>query len=126
MAAIETARQPPPQTFLNDPKVRGLLYQIVVGVSVIAFGVWIVNNTAENLAAQNKTTGFDFLWKTSGFDISFSLFPFDRSSYYYEAFFVGLTNTVLVAIIGIAAATAIGFTMGIARLSSNFIISRIA
>jgi general L-amino acid transport system permease protein len=127
MAAIETSREPPPRTFIfNDPVARGIIYQIVVTVLVVGFLVWIVQNTAVNLAAQNKTTGFDFLWKTSGFDISFSLFPFDRSSYYYEAFFVGLTNTILVAVIGIVIATALGFTMGIARLSSNFIISRLA
>ncbi len=127
MAAIGSAPSSARQTFfLNDPKIRGVFYQIVVAVVVVGFAVWIIQNTAVNLAAQNKTTGFDFLWKTSGFDISFSLFPFDRSSYYYEAFLVGLTNTILVAVIGIAAATIIGFTLGIARLSSNFIVSRLA
>src|SRR5690606_40396823 len=63
--------------------------------------VWIIGNTAANLAAQNKTTGFDFLWKTAGFDISFTLLPWSRSSYYWEAFLVGLLNTLLVAFIGI-------------------------
>jgi general L-amino acid transport system permease protein len=127
MAAIETARQPAPQTFfLNDPKIRGVFYQIVVAVLVVGFAAWITQNTAANLAAQNKTTGFDFLWKTSGFDISFSLFQWDRTSYYWEAFLVGLTNTLLVAAIGIVLATMLGFTLGIARLSSNWIISRLA
>ncbi|MEX0627242.1 MAG: amino acid ABC transporter permease, partial [Cucumibacter sp.] len=93
---------------------------------VIGFFGWIISNTAANLAAQNKTTGFDFLGKTSGFDISFSLIPFDRTSYYWQAFLVGLTNTLLVAVIGIVFATIIGFTVGIARLSSNYIISRLA
>jgi general L-amino acid transport system permease protein len=127
MAAIETARQSAPQTFfLNDPKIRGVFYQIVVAVLVVGFAAWIAQNTAANLAAQNKTTGFDFLWKTSGFDISFSLFQWDRTSYYWEAFLVGLTNTLLVAVIGIVLATMLGFTLGIARLSSNWIISRLA
>jgi general L-amino acid transport system permease protein len=127
MAAIETARHEPPQpNFFNDPVIRGVIYQIVVGVLVVLFFVWIINNTAANLAAQNKTTGFDFLWKTAGFDISFSLFPWSRTSYYWEAFLVGLTNTLLVAVIGIFFATLLGFTLGIARLSSNWIISRIA
>jgi len=106
MAAIEGGRHAPPRTFfLNDPVVRGRFYQAVVAILVIAFVWWIVNNTEANLAAQNKTTGFDFLWKTAGFDISFSLFPFDRTSFYWQAFLVGLTNTVLVAIIGIVFAT---------------------
>jgi general L-amino acid transport system permease protein len=127
MAVIDAARQPPPQTFfLNDPKIRGLVYQLLVGALVIGFFVWIVSNTAENLAAQNKTTGFDFLWKTAGFDISFSLLPWDRTSYYWEAFLVGLTNTLLVAVIGIVLATMLGFVIGIARLSNNWIISRLA
>jgi general L-amino acid transport system permease protein len=117
MASIDTA-QPPPRSFsFNDPVVRGVIYQVVVGVLVVGFLVWIVNNTAINLQAQNKTSGFDFLWKTAGFDISFSLFPFDRTSYYWEAFIVGLTNTILVAVIGIVAATVLGFAIGIARLS---------
>jgi general L-amino acid transport system permease protein len=127
MTAIETARREPPRTFfLNDPVIRGIFYQIIVALAVVIFVLWIIQNTAANLAAQNKTTGFDFLWKTAGFDISFTLFPWDRTSTYWEAFLVGITNTLLVAVIGIIAATAIGFTMGIARLSSNFLISRLA
>jgi general L-amino acid transport system permease protein len=127
MAAVDTARQPPPQTFfLNDPKIRGVLYQFVVAAVVIGFFAWIIQNTAANLTAQNKTTGFDFLWKTAGFDISFSLLPWDRTSFYWEAFLVGLTNTLLVAVVGIVFATILGFTIGIARLSSNWIIARLA
>lgn len=126
MASIDTA-QPPPRSFsFNDPVVRGVIYQVVVAVLVVAFFVWIVNNTAINLKAQNKTSGFDFLWKTAGFNISFTLFPFDRTSLYWQAFLVGLTNTVLVAAIGIFFATIIGFTIGIGRLSSNYLVSRLA
>ena len=127
MAAIESGRHAPPRTFfLNDPVIRGVFYQIVVAVLVVGFLVWIVNNTAANLAAQNKTTGFDFLWKTAGFDISFTLFPWDRTSFYWQAFLAGLTNTILVAVIGIIFATILGFTIGIARLSSNYLVSRLA
>jgi general L-amino acid transport system permease protein len=126
MASIDTAQAPPRSSFFNDPVVRGVIYQVVVGVLVVAFLVWIVNNTAINLRAQNKTSGFDFLWKTAGFDISFSLFHFDRTSFYWEAFLVGLTNTILVAVIGIIFATILGFTIGIARLSSNYLVSRLA
>ena len=127
MAAVDTARSEPSRGFfLNDPVVRGVIYQIVTAVLVVGFAIWIIGNTAGNLAAQNKTTGFDFLWRTAGFDISFSLLPWSRSSYYWEAFLVGITNTLLVAFIGIVLATVLGFTLGIARLSSNFIISRLA
>ncbi|HHY48245.1 MAG TPA: amino acid ABC transporter permease [Alphaproteobacteria bacterium] len=127
MTAIDTARDMPRKTsLLNDPVIRGVAYQIVVGALVISFGVWLFQNTVTNLAVQNKTTGFDFLWKTAGFDISFSLIHWDRTSLYWQAFLVGLLNTLLVAVIGIAFATAIGFTMGVARLSSNWIIARLA
>jgi len=127
MAVLDTSPQDRPRVFfLNDPVIRGIIYQIVVGGVIIAFFAWIITNTATNLAAQNKTTGFDFLWKTSGFDISFTLIPWSRSSYYWEAFLVGLTNTILVAVVGIIFSTLLGFTIGIARLSSTFIIARSA
>jgi general L-amino acid transport system permease protein len=116
----------PRASFFNDPVIRGIIYQVIVAAILVGFIVWIIGNTAANLAAQNKTTGFDFLWKTAGFDISFTLLPWSRSSYYWEAFLVGLINTLLVAFIGIVLATILGFTIGIARLSSNFIVSSLA
>ena len=127
MAAIDTAGHEPPRTsFLNDPVIRGIIYQIIVAVLVVTFFAWVINNTAVNLAAQNKTSGFDFLWKTAGFDISFSLLEFSRTSFYWQAFLVGLTNTILVAAIGIFFSTVLGFAIGIARLSSNFLVARLA
>ena len=127
MTTLDTGPAAAPRVaFYNDPVIRGIIYQVVVAVLLVAFIAWIVGNTAANLAAQNKTTGFDFLWKTAGFDISFSLLPWSRGSYYWEAFLVGITNTLLVAFIGIIFATMLGFTIGIARLSSNFIVSSLA
>jgi len=127
MTTLETGPADAPKvSFYNDPVIRGIIYQVVVAALLAAFVIWIVGNTAANLAAQNKTTGFDFLWKTAGFDISFSLIPWSRASIYWEAFLVGITNTLLVAFIGIVLATILGFTIGIARLSSNFIVSSLA
>ncbi|RZA04920.1 MAG: amino acid ABC transporter permease, partial [Proteobacteria bacterium] len=113
-------------SLLNDPVFRGIVYQVLVAVAVVGFISWIVLNTAQNLAAQNKTTGFDFLFRTAGFDISFTLFPWSRTSLYWQAFLAGLLNTLLVAVIGIFFATLLGFALGIARLSSNWLISRVA
>jgi general L-amino acid transport system permease protein len=113
-------------SLLNDPVFRGILYQVLVVAAVVAFFAWIVLNTAQNLAMQNKTTGFDFLFRTAGFDISFTLFPWSRTSLYWQAFMAGLLNTLLVSVIGIFFATILGFSMGIARLSSNWLISRVA
>jgi len=113
-------------SLLYDPKFRSYAFQILLLVGLVAFGWWIVNNTITNLQAQNKTTGFDFLSNTSGFDIGFSLFEYSRSSTYFDVFLVGIANTLLVAIIGIILATILGFIMGVARLSSNWIIARLA
>jgi len=127
MAVQSVMRQEPPRpAFYNDPVIRGIIYQVVVSLLVVAFFAWIIQNTAANLIAQNKSTGFDFLFRTSGFAVSFSLIPFDRTSFYWEAFLVGLLNTLLVAAVGIFVATILGFIIGIARLSSNWIIGRIA
>jgi general L-amino acid transport system permease protein len=116
----------PRASLLNDPVIRGIVYQVLVAAAVIAFFGWIILNTAQNLAAQNKTTGFDFLFRTAGFDISFTLIPWSRTSLYWEAFVAGLLNTLLVAVIGIVFATLLGFALGIARLSSNWLIARVA
>jgi general L-amino acid transport system permease protein len=127
MAVQGNTRDAAPRVaFYNDPVIRGIIYQLIVAGLVIAFFTWIIINTAQNLAAQNKSTGFDFLFQTSGFGISFTLIPFDRTSFYWEAFLVGLLNTLLVAAIGIVFATILGFVIGIARLSSNWLISRLA
>ncbi len=127
MAVSQTLSGGPPRTaFYNDPAVRGVIYQILVTLVFLGLFAWIVANTAQNLSAQNKTTGFDFLFRTAGFDISFSLLSWSRSSFYWQAFVVGLLNTLLVAVLGIVFATLLGFVLGIARLSSNFIVSRLA
>ncbi len=127
MTTLDTGPQAAPRaSIFNDPVIRGIIYQVVVAALLVGFILWIIGNTAANLSAQNKTTGFDFLWRTAGFDISFSLLPWSRASYYYEAFLVGLLNTLLVAVVGIVFATILGFTIGIARLSTNFIVSSLA
>ena len=120
------SERPSRSSLLNDPVFRGIVYQVIVTLVVIAFFAWIILNTAANLALQNKTTGFDFLFRTAGFDISFTLFPWSRSSLYWQAFLAGLLNTLVVAVIGIFFATILGFSLGIARLSSNWLIARVA
>ncbi len=127
MASIEVGRAPDEKTFfLNDPRVRSLIYQVIVVASVVLFVWWVAVNTGANLRAQNKTTGFDFLWGTAGFEVSFTLTGFNRTSIYWEALLTGVVNTVLVSAISIVLATIIGFVLGIARLSSNWIVSRLA
>ncbi|MCF4098249.1 amino acid ABC transporter permease [Maritalea mediterranea] len=113
-------------SLIYDPQFRSYAFQILLLVVLVGFGWWIVQNTIANLQAQNKTTGFDFLDSTAGFDIGFSLIPYSRASTYLDVFYVGILNTLLVAITGIVLATMLGFVIGIARLSSNWIIARLA
>lgn len=113
-------------SFFYRPEVRQAIYQIVTVVALGALFWMIVTNAAENLRRQNIASGFNFLGSTSGFDISQSLIEYTNTMTYGRAFIVGLWNTVLVAVIGIVLATILGFVAGIARLSNNWIVSKIA
>jgi general L-amino acid transport system permease protein len=108
------------------PEVRQVLYQVLLVAGLLFAGWWVVNNIAENLQRQNIASGFGFLDRTAGFDISQSLIQYSNLSTYGRAFWVGLLNTLLVAAIGIVFATVFGFVIGIARLSSNWLIARLA
>ena len=93
-------------------------------ILVVSFITWVVNNTATNMTANGIAHGFDFLWETSWFDIGYLPFIEHTGSHtYFNAFLVGLLNTILVAILGIFFATIIGFLIGIGRLSDNWLVS---
>jgi general L-amino acid transport system permease protein len=111
---------------LNDERVRSVIFQVLLVVGIVAFAWWIINNTAANLRSQGIGFGFDILNSPAGFQINQTLIPYQETSSYGRVYLVGLLNTLIVAIIGIAVATAIGFTVGIARLSSNWIVAKIA
>ena len=110
----------------NDEHARSLFLQFLMLIAV-AFGLyWLINNTLTNLDSQGKSLGFDFLSSTAGFQISqtFGTWLFDYEvgrSTYWDVYFIGIANTFLVAVLGIVAATFIGFAMGIMRLSNNLI-----
>jgi general L-amino acid transport system permease protein len=112
--------------WLYDPKTRGLIFQVALLVAVAGLFIEIALNTAANLKAQNIATGFGFLDKPSGFDISQSLIPYASTSTYGDVFWVGLTNTLLVAVLGIVLATILGFVIGLSRLSPNWLVARLA
>ena len=115
---------------LYDPKVRSITAQLALVIAVVWFGYEIVDNAITNLARQNIATGFRFLNNTAGFGIVSTLgtwaVGYIEASSYGAAFLVGLINTLAVAIIGIVLATVLGFIVGIARLSPNWLISRLA
>ena len=126
IAARAPRRTPSLLDLLYRPEVRQVLFQIVLIIALAALFWMIISNTAANLRRQNIASGFGFWNTTAGFDISQTLIQYTNTSTYGRVFWVGLTNTMLVATIGVVFATIVGFIMGIARLSTNWLIARLA
>ena len=117
----------PKVALLNNPEVRGWVFQIVLAVLIVylAFEGW--TNMNANLRAAGIASGWGFLGTNAGFAISQSLIEYSQaSSTYGRVYLVGLLNTLAVAFVGIIFATIIGFIVGVARLSKNWMISRLA
>ncbi|WVT74694.1 amino acid ABC transporter permease [Sinorhizobium chiapasense] len=113
-------------SIINDPQVRGIFYQVLTLVVLAAFVYWVADNTIENLKRANIASGYGFLKGRAGFDVGQSLIAYTSDSTYQRALFVGLFNTLLVAVCGIVTATVIGFTVGIGRLSHNWLIAKLS
>ena len=113
--------------FFSDERFRSIFFQTLV-VGLFALGIFfIVQTTAYNLEKRNIATGWRFLSDPAGFDISFSPFlEFKSTDTHLKVYFVGVLNTLLVSITGCIAATILGFLVGIIRLSSNWLLSRIS
>ncbi len=110
----------------NDPRYRALLFQVLVVAGIVLLGLYIVNNTLDNMERRGIASGFRFLGKTAGFDIQMTLIEYGEESSYGRAFVVALLNTLLVSAIGIMFATMLGFVIGLARLSSNWLVAKLA
>ena len=111
---------------LYDPKVRAVLYQIGVLAMVGLLGYYLMSNTLANLEKQSIATGFGFLEKQASFEIGESLIPYSAADTYLRALIVGALNTLLVAFIGIVLTIILGTFIGIARLSTNWLLSKLA
>jgi len=126
MASQEVLREEPSRgSFINDPKVRGLIFQTVVVVLLVGGVWWIVNNVIDNLTRLHIASGFGFLRGRAGFDISDSAIAYTSDSTYGRAIIVGIINTLIVAAAGIVTASIVGFFVGIGRLSRNWLIQKI-
>ena len=112
--------------FWRDERILKILGQVIFAVAVVWFFSAIFQNMKVGLAKQGISLSIDFLKGVSGFDIAETLFQYDRSSTYWQAYQIGLLNTLLVGIVGIIFATILGVILGVARLSTNFIINRLA
>jgi len=124
---ISASSRPAQVVFYNDPKFRSIAYQFIL-CAVVGFLVYgATRNAIDNLARAQIASGFGFWNTTAGFDISQTLIEYSaRGSTYGRAFWVGLLNTLLVAGLGIIFATILGFIVGISRLSSNWLLSKVA
>ena len=107
-------------------KKKDLIPQLFTILLIILVIIYFTINAQNNMGNRGISFGFGFLSQESSFDITFSLIDYDGSHSYARAFLVGLLNTILVSVIGIFFATILGVTIGISRLSQNYLISRAA
>ena len=111
--------------FWGEERTRGIILQILLVFGLVLFFAFIISNTVTNLKNAGLASGYGFLGDTASFDINQRLIEYSSTSSYGRAIIVGGLNTIVVAIMGILAATLIGFLAGILRLSGNFLISRL-
>ncbi|MCC8976168.1 ABC transporter permease subunit [Bradyrhizobium brasilense] len=124
-----TPKRPPARPWrlsLSDPRVAGLFWQILVVAVAVAVVAWLWSNAVHNLSVRRISTGFAFLGREAGMPIADSWIDYTPKNTYLRAFIVGVVNTLRVAVIGIVLATVIGTLVGIARLSSNWLLARLA
>lgn len=116
-----------PVSFWRDPDKRAIIYQALVIAAIAWFLYTIINNTATNMEQRGLASGFGFLSTSAGFGIISTPFvPYTEESSYFSVFLVGLVNTIIIAFVGCVLALMLGFVVGIARLSSNWLVQKIA
>ena len=123
---MDPARGAKLSTWLNDQRVRGRIYQTLLLACVAALACGAIYNAVTNMQARGMPMGFGFWNEVAGFDINLHLISYTNLSTYGRAFWVGLLNTLLIAVICIPLATLLGFAIGVARLSPNWLMARFA
>ena len=109
----------------NDPVIRGWVFQIIVVGLVAGLAWYLVSNTIENLARQKIASGFDYLGREAGFEIGDTMISYSPASTYARAIWVGILNTLRVAVLGVILSTILGTLLGVGRLSPNWLLSKI-
>jgi general L-amino acid transport system permease protein len=104
---------------------RSVIYQIVAILSALALVALLVRNTLINMRLRGIQSGYDFLLQPFGFDISETMIEYASNSTYLMAFFIGMLNTLKVAVIGIVLATLLGVLVGVGRFSANFLVRKV-
>lgn len=101
---------------------RGLVYQLLAIIAIVGVVWFLAHNTLDNMRVRGIQSGFDFLSQAAGFDIGESLYPFDSEQPYWQAFLVGVSNTLRVAVLGILLSTILGTLLGVGRFSRNALV----
>ena len=112
--------------FLRDRKVRDVLWQVLATVGLVAVVVFFVRNASENMVKAGMASGFQFLWRDSGIEVPFNITGYKPSDTILALLWTGIVNTLLVSAAAIVVATVVGFTVGLMRLSHNWLLSTLA
>jgi general L-amino acid transport system permease protein len=122
----DTTTSPDHIPFWHDPAKRAFVYQVFALLTVGLIGYYLFTNTQENLERQSIATGFDFFQKESSFEIGESIISYSAADTYARALLVGFLNTLKVASIGILLTLILGTFVGIARLSTNWLVAKLS
>jgi general L-amino acid transport system permease protein len=112
--------------FFRDRKVRDVLWQVLASVGMVVVVVFFVRNAADNMVKAGIASGFQFLWRDSGIEVPFNITGYKPSDTILALLWTGIVNTILVSAAAIVVATVIGFTVGLMRLSHNWLLSTLA
>lgn len=125
--ALDSGASNPLLRLWRNKETRGVIIQIGTIAAVFGIVAWLISNAIANLEALGKGFSYNFLFEPASYDIGFSPFiEFSSRSTHLMAALVGLQNTLLVAVSGIVLATALGFIVGVLRLSNNFLMNKLA
>ncbi len=113
--------------FFHDERVRSVFYQLLTA-AIVGWAVWyLISTTAHNLEVRGMSSGFGFLNVEAGFDTDFKLVEYVAGiGTYGDIFIIGMLNTLYISALAIIASTVLGFTIGVLRLSSNWLVSKVA
>jgi len=111
---------------LRNQKIRGIFFQLLTVIGLVAFLWYIGSNTVANIDQRGIQTGFGFLQGTAGFGIDQSPIPYTEENTHGRVFIVGLLNTIIITMVGIVFSTLVGLLIGVLRLSRNWLIAKLA
>ena len=112
--------------FINDKRVRDWFYQAALLIGLAALLIYFIRNASQNMVQAGIASGFDFLWRTSGIEVPFVITNYTQSDNILSLFWAGVANTLLVTAIALVLSTLLGFLIGIARLSSIWLVQAMA